>query len=223
MASSWIRITAAEGVVIGKLEVPTRCPWWFLDQAKAMCEVHGRIEKPDDLMKEIDPKQWLSILYSHHQMIPLRKPLAPEQQEEFVLFPPGKWEEMQAKFNKIGKETNETTAMAWRRTMGERVQEFGVLSLEQRDKIPQNEADQWNMVPMSAAFGKQGRMFVSYMPMLQTQGVDRDIDDETFITWETVTLWNIIKNPEEWDRMADGHYGGGVKIAKGVPQAFPHP
>jgi len=206
--SRWVRMLTDDGVVIGKLSVPHKPPYWFRQECQVLKEGYSREEVTDtEIMETMSPEDWLDTVYSSGRPIVVDTPLAPKQQEEFVLFRSDRWEAFQHEMQKVAATKDQEQVAAFMSQLDQRFKEYGALTIEERHKIPPAEADKWIPVPLGT-FGVQGRTFTSYVPMVDTSGPDKGVEPLTRVVPQKLVLWNFITDSKRWDQLAARGYSG---------------
>lgn len=206
--SQWVRLMTDEGVVIGKLSVPPKPPRWFEQECQDRLSGYKREGVTvNDVMSELSPEAWLDILYCNGRPIPVDLPLAPKQQEEFVLFRSDRFETFQHKIAEVMATEDKEAIGAFMSRMDQHFKDFGALTMEERHKVPPSEAHKWVPVPLST-FGLQGRQFTTWVPMVNVHGADRGVNPMTFISPKKVFLWNFFDDEERWEQNAKRGYAG---------------
>jgi len=212
--SQWVRLMTDEGVVIGKLSVPPRPPRWFAQECLALKAGYNREKVTDaDVMNDMSVADWLDTLFCNGRPIPLDLPLAPKQQEEFVLFRDDRWEVFSQDLKAIMQSQDKDAIQEFASKLDKHFESFGALTMEERHKVPPSEAHRWIPVPMST-FGIQGRQFTTWIPMVNVHGADRGVDPQTFLSPKKVFLWNFFDDDTRWENVANRSYAG--KDAKAV-------
>lgn len=206
--SAWFRFATSEGTILGEVCVPTRPPTWFRPFLEAKKAEMSR----DPSMDDVTPEEYLECCYSSRRPILLRRPLAPQQQEELVFFRPGDLNRMQAALKKHEDEQKAIPDEAARIPVQMLLRDNAFVGkycifMDQLERLRPEEREELRPVPRSKVQpGYQGRVFVVYQPLIQADASPAEDRDSMRMGWDRVNHFVVIKADPNFLRQADRAY-----------------